>query len=41
MFADIAMRNALNADKPVSTGLRHGRADQPQRKLARKYRIVR
>jgi hypothetical protein len=41
MFAAIAMRKALNADRPVSTGLRHGGAIQPQRKPARKYRIVR
>ena len=41
MFANIAMRKALNADKPVSTGLRHGGANQPQRKPARKDRIVR
>ena len=27
----IAMRKALNADKPVSTGLRHGGANQPSR----------
>jgi hypothetical protein len=40
MFADIAMRKALSADKPVSTGL-HGGANQPQRKPARQYRIVR
>jgi hypothetical protein len=40
-FADIAIRKALKADKPVSTGLRHSGANQPQRKPARKYRIVR
>jgi hypothetical protein len=34
MFADIAMRTALNADRPAST-------PTPRRKLARKFRIVR
>jgi hypothetical protein len=35
------MRKALNADKPAWTGLRHGGANQPRRKPAMKYRIVR
>jgi len=34
MFADMAMRQALHADKPAPTR-------QPRRKPARKYRIVR